>query len=94
MTESKPKFGEVGYKFLVEAEIAETDGDEECPYEVKVTLTNGPFSDAVSLYYKKEELVALISKTTPNFKKDYITQQLKDTKALVVSLEKELAAIK
>ena len=46
----------------------------------------------VTLEFSKEQLIKFISKTNPKFKKDYITQQLKDAKALVVSLEKQLAA--
>jgi len=89
----QPKPFEVGYKFLVEAEITETDDGEEWPYQVMVQLTDGHFNtETACLNYDKEELVAFISKTNPKFKKDYITQQLKDAKALVVYLEKQLAA--
>lgn len=93
LVQALPKPFEVGYKFLVEAEITEVDFEETCPYEVRVTLfdCSGTTENAY-LRYEKEELVAFISKTNPKFKKDYITQQLKDAKALVVSLEKQLAA--
>lgn len=88
-----PKFGEVGYKFLVEAEITEVDFNEIYPYEVRASLEDGSGSgECAYLRYDKEELVTFITKTNPKFKKDYITQQLKDAKALVASLEKQLAA--
>jgi len=89
----KPKPFEVGYKFLVEAEIINIYPNQEWPYEVAVILTDKfSNSERACLNYDKEELVAFISKTNPKFKKDYITQQLKDAKALVASLEKQLAA--
>lgn len=95
----QPKPFEVGYKFLVEAKIIDNvyDGDdcygEQWPYLVEVVLDDGACNiESVGLSFSKEELVAFISKTNPKFKKDYITQQLKDAKALVVSLEKQLAA--
>ena len=92
-----PKFGEVGYKFLVEAEITQDDYeqdnyDSEYPYMVTVTLGIDHDPETAEKAFNKEELVAFISKTNPKFKKGYITQQLKDAKALVVSLEKQLAA--
>lgn len=88
-----PKPFEIGYKFLVEAEITEAGFDETYPYEVRVTLVDSSGSkENAYLRYDKEELVEFISKTNPKFKKDYLTQQLKDAKALVVSLEKQLAA--
>lgn len=89
----QPKPFEVGYKFLVEAEIIEVDFDECYPYEVRVTLEDNTGStERAYLRYTEEELVSFIDKTNPKFKKDYITQQLRDAKALVVSLEKQLAA--
>lgn len=89
-----PKPFEVGYKFLVEAEIVDlsTDYGDEAPYQVSVGLCSAYDNGRVFTWYSKEELISLISKGNPKFKKDYITQQLKDAKALVASLEKQLAA--
>lgn len=94
-----PKPFEVGYEFLVKAKIIddEYDGDDICgeqwPYLVEVTLDDGYYNtESVHLSFNKDQLVTFISKTNPKFKKDYITQQLKDAKALVASLEKQLAA--
>lgn len=94
-----PKPFEIGYEFLVKATIIddEYDGDnicgEEWPYLVEVILDDGNYNtECVHLSFNKDQLVAFISKTNPKFKKDYITQQLKDAKALVASLEKQLAA--
>lgn len=88
----QPKPFEVGYKFLVEAEITHDNYDSEYLYMVTVTLGSGYDLETAEQAFNKEELVAFISKTNPKFKKDYITQQLKDAKALVASLEKQLAA--
>lgn len=88
----QPKPFEVGYKFLVEAEITQDDYDSEYPYMVTVTLGSGYDLETAEQAFNKDELVSLINKANPKFKKDYITQQLKDAKALVASLEKQLAA--
>lgn len=89
----QPKPFEEGYTFLVEAKIVDSEYNTTWPYLVEVTLDDGEGdSNIVSLEFNKEQLVKFVSKTNPNFKKDYITQQLKDAKALVASLEKQLAA--
>lgn len=88
-----PKPFELGFKFLVEAEITDIETTHEWPYEVTVVLSDdGGCSEKTDLNFSKEQLIRFISKTNPKFKKDYITQQLKDAKALVASLEKQLAA--
>lgn len=86
-----PKPFEVGYKFLVEAEITQDNYDSEYPYMITVTVGSDYDLETAEQAFNKEELLAFISKTNPKFKKDYITQQLKDAKALVASLEKQLA---
>lgn len=89
----QPKPFEEGYTFLVEAKIVDSEYNTTWPYLVEVTLDDGEGdSNIVSLEFNKEQLVKFVSKTNPKFKKDYITQQLKDAKALVASLEKQLAA--
>ena len=88
-----PKPFEDGYTFLVEAKIVDSEYDTTWPYLVEVTLDDGEGDrDSVSLEFNKEQLIKFVSKTNPKFKKEYITQQLKDAKALVASLEKQLAA--
>ena len=90
---SQPKPFEEGYTFLIEAKIIDSEYDTTWPYLVEVILDDGEGDrDSVTLEFSKEQLIKFISKTNPKFKKDYITQQLKDAKALVASLEKQLAA--
>jgi len=90
-----PKPFEEGYTFLVEAKIVDSEYDTTWPYLVEVTLDDGEGDyNSVSLEFNKEQLVKFISKTNPKFKKDYISQQIKDTKAALAALEKELEAIK
>ena len=86
---------EVGYKFLVEAEVVEVSDEmgDECPYRVEVWLNSKYDSNHVDCYFSKDELVDLISSGAPAFKKTYITQQIKEAKALVASLEKQLTEV-
>jgi len=89
----QPKPFEEGYTFLIEAKIIDSEYDTEWPYLVEVILDDGEGDrDSVTLEFSKEQLIKFVGKTNPKFKKDYITQQLKDAKALVASLEKQLAA--
>jgi len=89
-----PKPFEEGYTFLVEAKIIDTTYNHTWPYLVEVVLEDGIDRESVTLEFDKEQLVKFISKTNPKFKKDYISQQIKDTKAALAALEKELEAIK
>ena len=86
---------EVGYKFPVEAEIIGVSDDllDEFPYLVNVNLSSEWDTSYAETRFSKEELVDLISKGTPSFKKVYITQQIKEAKALVASLEKQLTEV-
>ena len=86
---------EVGYTFLVEAEITRVSDvlSEEAPYLVTVKLSSEWDTNYAETRFYKEELVDLISKGTPSFKKVYITQQIKEAKALVASLEKQLTEV-
>ena len=89
----QPKPFEEGYTFLVEAKIIDSEYNTTWPYLVEVVLEDGEGDrESVSLEFTRDQLVKFVSKTNPKFKKDYITQQLKDAKALVASLEKQLAA--
>ena len=90
-----PKPFEEGYTFLVEAKIVDSEYDTTWPYLVEVTLDDGEGDrDSVSLEFNKEQLIKFVGKSNPKFKKDYVTQQIKDTKAALAALEKELEAIK
>jgi hypothetical protein len=95
-----PKFGEVGYKFLLPAVITEAS-DDRSEYGVVIEVQVGDFDDYASMgdkmefsYNTKEELSDLLTEVNPAYAKALKQEELKKAQADVARLTKELAAIK
>jgi hypothetical protein len=78
MTESKPKFGEVGYEFNLKAKIVEVppEGTGEF-YPFRIVVDAGVVEDwtyegrgkIAITYATKKDLMSLVSKTSPDLAK-------------------------
>lgn len=97
---AQPKFGEVGYKFLLPAIITETstmDGDYQVTVEVKVGNQDDFDRDGdnfIFYYDTKKDLSDLLVEINPAYAKSIKQEELKKAQADVARLTKELAAIK
>lgn len=97
----KPKFGEVGFKFPIMVEIVKYLPDNNDDYPVVLKMDLGNFEDIYwdcdfteVMYDKQKDFKDFYTKCDPKFAKAQKQEQLKQAKALVVKLEKELAEIK
>jgi len=97
----EPKFGEVGYKFLLPAIITEVS-NERGDYEVIIEVQAGNFDDYDNngdgkfgfSYNTKKDLSDLLTEVNPAYARSLKQEELKKAQADVVRLTKELAAIK
>lgn len=101
--EVKPKFGQVGFRFPVMAEIisVSTDDDEyEYPVVVKVEMGgwddwDNTIGNAIEFKYATtKSFKDFYAKCDPKFIKTQKQEELKEAQALVAKLTKELAEIK
>lgn len=99
----KPKFGEVGYIFNIQAKIVEVHPeDDDCyhPYSIEMNIGDYDNIDFYSGgrvtfdYESKQDLLNVVSKTVPALSKAMKLDELNKAKAEVVRLTKELEAIK
>lgn len=90
-----PKFGEVGFKFPVMAEITDVDYSEDYPYYVEVTLENKEdnYNNTCAVWVGVSYLQRMISEVDPKQRKVFKQQELKEAQALVDKLTKELASL-
>ncbi len=94
MTESIPKFGEVGYEFNIKAKIVGI-------YPFRIVVDAGVVEDwtyegrgkIAITYATKKDLLSLVSKTSPDLAKLLKLEELEKAKADVDRLTKELATI-
>lgn len=97
-----PKFGEVGFKFNILAEIISAkskDFPEDYAFTIKINLES--FEDYefdgegfIVCYEKKQDLLDLVSQTDKKILKSHKQEELKKLQAQVDALTKEIAAIK
>ncbi len=104
MTESIPKFGEVGYEFNIKAKIVEVH-PEDCgatqSRSFRIVVDAGVVEEhdfegrgKIDLTYAtKQDLLSLVSKTAPDLAKLVKLEELEKAKAEVDRITKELAAI-
>jgi hypothetical protein len=102
MTESIPKFGEVGYEFNIKAKIVEVN-PEDCgnfwPFRIVVdagVVEEHDFEGRGTIdltYATRQDLLSLVSKTAPDLAKLVKLEELEKAKAEVDRITKELAAI-
>jgi hypothetical protein len=96
-----PKFGEVGYKFTMEAEITEIHReDDENNYPFTITINVGGYSDTeyggsgkMTFYYDRKPLLDLITHTNPKIVLDEKKAELKKAQDLVTRITKEISVL-
>lgn len=96
------KFGEVGYKFPVMAEILEVnpESDDEYAFVVGVDLSEWEDYESCNLgvgmtfcYGTKKDLVVDMSKHDKKVAKQLKTEEIKVAEAVVAKLKKELESL-
>jgi len=97
----KPKFGELGYTFNIQAKIVDVnDNNDEYPFVIQIDLGDfeeydGQHDGKVNfMYSEKKDLLNIVSKNVPALAKSLKQDELNKAKAEVARLTKELAAIK
>lgn len=100
-TVPKPKFGEVGFKFPVMAEIVHCIPDNNDEYPIRIKLNLGDFEDKYWItegmeicYNTHKNFKAFYAKCDPKFVKTQKQQELKQAQALVAKLTKEISELK
>lgn len=96
-----PKFGEVGYKFNIGAEIVEVNDENDTNnYPFTVSVDMGVFEDldyeGDSMFFNycsREDLLKLASKTNPKLLLDDKKAELKKAQEVVDRITKEINAL-